>query len=73
MQIVLLVGTILLSLFTFQTMQNSYAQTVKTFNIKAQIDKKVITLGDTQTVKVTVLDGISKQPVSGAQVKAVIN
>lgn len=71
-QIVLLFGAISLSLLTFQMVQSSYAQSIKNFNIKAQLEKKVIKLGDSQTIKITVLDSTSKQPVSGAQVKAVV-
>ncbi len=71
-QIVLLFGAISLSLLTFQMVQSSYAQSIKSFNIKSQLEKKIIKLGDSQKIKITVLDSTSKQPVSGAQVKAVI-
>lgn len=72
LHIALLFGAISLSLLTFQFVQSSYAQSIKSLNVIAKFDKKVIKLGDSQTISFTVVDADTKLPVSGAHIKAVV-
>ncbi len=72
LQIALIFGAISLSLLTLQIVQSSYAQSIKSLNVQAKFDKKIIKLGDSQTIRLIVVDATSKQPVSGAHVKAVV-
>ncbi len=73
LQIALLVGAITLSLIAMQIVQSTFAQTTKTFNIISQLDKKLIKKGDSETIRIKVLDSTSKQPISGVLVKAVVS
>lgn len=59
-------------LYVGNSLQSSYGQSVKTLNVKVQLDKSVIKRGDTQTIRYRVLDAMSGQPVSGAIVRATV-
>ena len=72
LQVILLFGAISLSLLTFQIVQSIYAQSIKSLNGQAKFDKKVIKVGDSQTISFLVTDATSKLPVSGGHVKAVV-
>lgn len=70
-----LVAAILIS-YVFQI---SYAQSVsssppvlKTFRIKAQLDKSIIGRGNTQTIQFAVVDQKTRQPVGGAITRATV-
>jgi hypothetical protein len=73
LKIVTILSLISLVFTANQSLQSIYGQTAtKSFNIKAEIDKKVVKIGNSQKIKITIVDSSSKQPVSGAQVKATV-
>ncbi len=73
--ITILVASISLPLITILESQFSYAQTplaLKTLDVKAKFDKKVIKLGDSQKVHLSVEDKQTAHPISGALVKVAL-
>lgn len=67
---ILLFSTISLSLLFFQTAQLSYSQGIRTFNVEAELEHKVIERGDNQKIDVEVEDADTDQPIAGALVEA---
>lgn len=70
-----LIASISLPFSTILEAQFSYAQTplaLKTLDVKAKFDKKVIKLGDDQKIHVTVEDKQTGHPISGALVKIAV-
>ena len=72
LQMILLFGTISLSLIFSQSVQPGHSQAIRTFDVEAKLDHSVIERGDTQTIDVTVEDQESDQPIAGAYVEALI-
>ena len=69
LQIVVVVSMLSLVMLACQSVQIGNAQTtaIKSLNVKAELDEKVIKLGESQKIKFTVVDSTSKQPVSGVK------
>ncbi len=74
LQIVIIFSMLSLVVLASQSVQIGNAQTasIKSLNVKAELDEKVIKLGESQKIKLTVVDSLSKQPVSGAQIRATV-
>ncbi|HZC20091.1 MAG TPA: hypothetical protein VE223_00450 [Nitrososphaeraceae archaeon] len=69
-----LVGLILVLYLGSSIIHLSYAQqAVKTFTIKAQLDKNIVARGDNQTIRYDVADAITGKPVSGAVARATVS
>jgi hypothetical protein len=74
LQIVVIFSMLSLVMLACQSLQIGNAQTtaIKSLNVKAELDEKVIKLGESQKIKFTVVDSTSKQPVSGAQIRTTV-
>ena len=72
LQMILLFGTISLSLIFSQSVQPGHSQAIRTFDVEAKLDHSVIERGDTQTIHVSVEDKESDQPIAGAYVEALV-
>lgn len=64
----LFLGALSFSLIFTQTVQVSYSQNTRTFDVKAELDNRVIERGDTQTIQFDVEEQQTDLPVAGATV-----
>jgi hypothetical protein len=73
--ITMLIAVVTLPSITIHKSSFVYAQTplaLKTFDIKSKLGKKVIKLGDSERLKITVKDKQNHQPVSGTFVRIIV-
>jgi hypothetical protein len=73
--ITMLITVAILPSITIHKSSLIYAQTplaLKTFDVKAKLGKKVIQLGDSQTLQIALKDKQNHQPISGAIVRIVV-
>ena len=71
--IALIISVILVLYGGKDVIQSSYGQqAVKTFKIKVQLDKSVVSRGDTQTIRYQVADASTGQPISGVVARATV-
>jgi len=71
--VALIISVILVLYGGKDAIQSSYGQqAVKTFKIKVQLDKSVVSRGDIQIIRYTVDDASTGQPVSGVVARATV-